>query len=52
MKKVSEDTLSQKEVTKREKGVLEHFLTTKPELHKPLGKTAQTKRRRKEGRAK
>jgi len=52
MKKASDDKLSLSQVDKREKDVLTHFLTSKPERHKPLGKTAQAKRRRKERRTK
>jgi hypothetical protein len=33
-------------VTARERSVLSHFLTTKPEPHKPLGKNPQAKRRK------
>jgi hypothetical protein len=46
----SDGPLSQREVDRREKRVLDHFLTTRPEPHKPIGKTAQAKRRRKEKR--
>jgi hypothetical protein len=52
MKKPSDEKLSPSEVDKREKNVLAHFLTTKPEPHKPLGKTAQAKRRKRERREK
>ena len=38
--------LSKREISARESRVLNHFLTTKPEKHKPLGKGAQAKRRR------
>jgi hypothetical protein len=50
--KPPEEKLPKKEIDARERRVLNHFLTSKPESHKPLGKTAQAKRRRKEKRAK
>jgi hypothetical protein len=46
------DALPKKEVAAREARVLDHFLTSKPEAHKPLGKGPQAKRRRREKRAK
>jgi|HubBroStandDraft_6_1064221.scaffolds.fasta_scaffold275117_3 hypothetical protein len=52
MKKVSEDSLSAKEVTKREDNVLKHFLTTPATAHKPIGKGPQAKRRRAERKSK
>jgi len=52
MSKVPEEKLSQREIAKREADVLNHFLTSKPEAHKPIGETAQAKRRKKEKRAK
>jgi hypothetical protein len=52
MKKPSDDSMPKREVAKREARVLGHFLTSKPEPHKPLGKTAQSKRHRKEKRNK
>jgi hypothetical protein len=52
MKKAPDEKLSQREIAEREKRTLSHFLTTKPELHKPLGKNPQAKRRQKEKRAK
>ena len=52
MKRPPEEKLTKQEIAMRESRVLGHFLTTKPEPHKPLGKTAQAKRRRKEKRAK
>jgi hypothetical protein len=51
-KSPSEGKLSKKEIAARETRVLDHFLTTKPETHKSLGKNAQAKRRRKEKHAK
>jgi hypothetical protein len=48
MKKSPDKELSAGEVHKREKDVLAHFLTSKPDPHKPLGKTAQAKRRKRE----
>jgi hypothetical protein len=35
-----DDSPSRPEIEKREKFVLKHFLTTKPEPYKPLGKMA------------
>jgi hypothetical protein len=52
MKKTESELLSKKETADRESRVLNHFFTSKLEPHKPLGKTAQAKRRRKEKRAK
>jgi len=46
------ERITQAEIAKREKDVIGHFLASKPEPHKPLGKTAQAKRRKKEKRAK
>jgi hypothetical protein len=48
MKKNESDPLTKKEITERESRVLNHFLNSKPEPHKPLGKNPQAKRRRKE----
>jgi hypothetical protein len=52
MSKTPSGELSKREIAARESRVLDHFLTSKPEPHKPLGKTAQAKRRKKEKRAK
>ena len=52
MKKIPDEKLSEREIAKRESDVLDHFLTSKPEAHKPLGKNPQAKRRKKEKRAK
>jgi hypothetical protein len=51
MKKSSDEKLTKQEISAREVRVLDHFLRTKPESHKPLGKNSQAKRRRKERRA-
>lgn len=52
MKNTNKETLSKKETAEREARVLDHFLTSRPEPHKPIGKNPQAKRRRKEKRKK
>ena len=51
MKKTIEGNLPKRDIAVRESRVLNHFLTTKPKPHKPLGKTSQAKRRSKERKA-
>jgi hypothetical protein len=50
--KKSDADLPADETDARERRVLDHFLTSKPKPHKPLGKTAQAKRRAREKREK
>jgi len=52
MKRQADDHRMMPEITKRERNVLHHMLTTPPTPHTPLGKTAQAKRHKKEKRAK
>ena len=52
MKRQSDNHLMAPEITKRERDVLHHMLTTPHKPHKPLGKTTQAKRRKKEKRTK
>jgi hypothetical protein len=47
-----EEKLSANETAARERSVFDHFLTTKPTPHKPLGKNPQAKRRKREKEAK
>jgi hypothetical protein len=52
MKKTPDEKLSPKETQRRERDVLNHFLSSPPKPHKPMGKNPQAKRRRKERRTK
>jgi hypothetical protein len=48
----SDEALPKGEISARESRVLGHFLASKPEPHKPIGKGPQAKRRKKEKREK
>lgn len=46
-KEKPKEDLSEQEIAERERRVLDHFLSSKPKPHKPVGKKTPRKRRKK-----